>query len=564
MRLRKLLFGTAAFFFTFGLGAAPANAVVDVSSGELQGAASIVVPNSDSFGAIDGYSAFSFQSEESVTGGLAAHYKARLLADPWFDSELPELQLLVYSYSNQDAAESAFNALAGLASFKNGQKTVLASDSHTLFYESNFGGSGVDVFGTVNAEYLSLHKVERNGNLIFQSSVFRTNGEFNQGNLETYASAIEKTDSVETILDASINNMKLALGLLFPPTQAFFSSQSESSSVSLNDSFEIPTHGTIHLNVYVTDASAAVGTILDSSGASTPEEGDLYLYINSAGRLFAGIYAPGFDADCDQEAGWYRLETSSVLYPYEWNAIDLHYGVGGFSVSLNGAVEASCSVSQPRSAKTVYLGDYPGDAISESMIGQVDDVDMEYSLTTSGKYWDDALSEHLFLDLPDTDPDVPIFQYMKEKGVFVGSDGYLSPDENLNRAQMVKVLLKAFNREGNPASLAPFSDVPGDAWYRKYVGEAYAQGMVAGRDDGTFAPSEDINRAEFFTMLYRLKGSKRMSYDGSFLDVPVDSWYSLGAAYAKEHFVYEDLLFRPTGLVTRRKAAQILYSLLNE
>ncbi len=541
-----------------------AEAVVDVTSNELQAAADIILPNADSLGTLKGYSAFHFEKKTSMIGGLSARYKAQFLADPWLDSELPEIQLLMYTYSSQDAAESAFMGLIGLNDFSNGEKTVLSTDSHALYYQSNFGGSGVDLFGTIDAEYRSLHLVEWNGNVVFQASLFRGNGEYNETNLQTFADAIAKTDSVEPILADALDNTKLAMGLLFPPSQSFWSSQSESSSLNLSDSFAIPTHGTVHLNVYVTDPSAAVGTILDSSGLSTPSDGDLYLYINSAGTLFAGIYAPNFDADCTQEAGWYRLETSSALYPYEWNAIDLHYGVGGFSVSLNGMEEASCSVSQPRSVNDLYLGDFPGDSIDESMIGTVDEVAMEYSLTELGEEWDAVLAEHLFLDLPDTDADVPIFQYLKAKGVFLGSDGMLYPDDTLNRAQMVKVVLRAFNRNGDVGTLVPFWDVPIDAWYRKYIAKAYKEEIVTGHDDGTFLPGHEINRAEFLTMLYRLDGSKRLSYEGEYSDVSEDDWYALGAAYAAAHGLYPGAELVPGEVVTRREAAHVLYALMNE
>lgn len=564
MKLLKWVFVFGLVGLAGGVTVQRTSAVVDVSSTELQAAADIVLPNADSLGTLKGYSAFHFENKTSITGGLKARYKALFLEDPWLDTELPEIQLLVYTYADQDAAQATFDGLTGLNSFSSGQRTVLSSDSHSLYYQSNYGGSGVDVFGTVDAEYHSLHLVEWNGNVVFQASLFREDGEYNAPNLQTFSDDIAATNTVKNILSGALDNTKLAMGLLFPPSQSFWTSQSEKSSLDLSDSFAIPTHGTVHLNVYVTDPSAAVGTILDSSGTGTPIDGDLYLYINSAGTLFAGIYAPSFDADCDQEAGWYRLETSSVLYPYEWNAIDLHYGVGGFSVGLNGTEEASCSVSQPRSTSDLYLGDFPGDSMDESMIGTVDDVSMKYSSTELGQKWDEVLAQHLFLDLPDTDPDLPIFQYLKEKGVFLGSDGMLSPEAILNRAQMVKVVLRAFNRSADAGNLVPFYDVPIDAWYRKYIAKAYKEGIVTGHDNGTFLPGHEINRAEFLAMLYRIDGSKRLTYEGSYTDVSTTDWYALGAAYAASKGLYPGTALDPSAVVTRREAAHVLYSLMNE
>jgi hypothetical protein len=561
----KLLKWFLVLSLVAGLSVPSARAVVDVSSNELQAAADILLPNADSLGLLKGYSAFHLEEKSSMTGGLSARYKALLLADPWFDSELPEIQLILYSYSSQEAAKASFESLSNSGDFSNGEKTVLSEDSHSLYYQSNFGGSGVDVLNSIDAEYRALHLLEWNGNILLQASLFRQDGEYNEVNLQAFADAIAKTDEVQTLLTGALDNIKLAMGLLFPPSESYWSSQSEKSSYDLSNTFHIPTHGTIHLKIYVTTPSAAVGTILDSSGLSSPTDGDLYLYINSAGRLFAGIYAPNFDANCTQEAGWYRLETNSSLYPYEWNSIDLHYGVGGFSVALNGEEETSCSVSQPRSSNVLYLGDYPNDSIAESMIGTVGYLSTESSKTDTGQEWDDVLTEHLFLDLEDTDPDLAIFQYLKTKKVFLGSDGMLYPDAILNRAQMVKVVLRAFNRNADAGALAPFWDVPVDAWYRKYIAKAYKEGIVSGHDNGTFLPGHDINRAEFLAMLYRIDGSKRLSYEeGTYADVSEDDWFALGAAYAASKGLYPGALLDPSAFVTRREAAHILYALMNE
>ena len=71
------------------------------------------------------------------------------------------------------------------------------------------------------------------------------------------------------------------------------------------------------------------------------------------------------------ESGWYRITSSETLSPYEWNSVSLHYGVLGFSVSINGRVSASCDVSQGRSSNNLYFGDFPDDTIYESMSGYI-------------------------------------------------------------------------------------------------------------------------------------------------------------------------------------------------
>ncbi|MFA5855670.1 MAG: S-layer homology domain-containing protein [Candidatus Gracilibacteria bacterium] len=554
---------TLAISFTISLLCQTKNvfAVVDTTSGELQDAANLIAPSGENFGTLKGYSAFVLQDKTAITNGLTIKYTVRLSADPWQNSELPELQILIYSYSSQDGAEAAFESLLASHSFKTGAKTLLESTDHYFFFETK-ENYAPDMFATINSEYISYHMVERNGNLIFQSSLYRTDGEFDSLNLQTYALAMSDPNNVKSILSKSIERTKSTLALIFPPTEALISSQSENTSLNLSALYDVPHHGSVDLKVYVGNLTGATGTILDSSGVSTPEEGDVYLYINGNGEILAGMYAPNFDADCSVDAGWYRLSGDDPLIPYEWNDVSIHFGVGGFHLGINGVTVSSCNLSQSFSGRTLYAGDYPLDGVSESMIGYIDNVTTAYSLTDSGEKWDHVLTDQLFLDLPNTDPNLQIFQYLKEEGIFTGSDGMLYPDNVLNRAEMVKIILKAFNRSVDVEYSVPFTDIPEDAWYGKYIAKAYKIGMAMGHSDGTFQPGTNINQAEFFTMLYRLKGSSRMRYDGEFSDVSEDDWFALGAEFAHQNGLMSGIEFLPEQTISRREAAKALYTLL--
>lgn len=52
----------------------------------------------------------------------------------------------------------------------------------------------------------------------------------------------------------------------------------------------------------------------------------------------------------------------------------------------------------------------------------------------------------------------------------------------------------------------PFTDVPGDAWYRNAVVWAWQNGITAGTDPTHFSPYSACTRAETVQMLYRLNG----------------------------------------------------------
>lgn len=556
MRFPQILLAALLIFSSPGI----AFAVIGVTSGELQEARDILWPSGSALGSLDGYSEFKIQESTTLTGGISAEYEARLLDDPWVDNELPQLKVTVYSYNTQDGSHTAFDEILELPSFENGEKTIINSDDHYIYYRTETG-TAVDVLGSINAEYYAYHLIHVNGNLLYQSSIFRPDEGTDLVAAEAYADAIANPSDVYTILYNSLDTMKFAAGILFPPTSTDLSTKSEISSLNLSELYEIPQHGEIQFDLYIGEPEGAVGTILDSSGISDPVEGDLYLYVNHDGRLFAGIYAPLFDSDCPQQAGWYRIESEDSLQAYEWNDVTFHYGVGGLEVLLNGERAAFCHVSQPRSESELYFGDFPNDSIDESMIGYLNDLDIRYSETDSGLIWDQVLTEQLFLDLPNTDEDVTVFQFLKEEGIFLGSDGILYPDVELNRAEMVKVLLKSYDYNSDDESASQFWDVPEDAWYLKYLNKAAEIGMVQGHEDGRFLPGHELNRAEFFTMLLRVSGES-VEYNGDYRDVDEEDWYAEAAGFASEFGLVTGRSFYPSSSVTRREAARALYTLL--
>jgi len=556
MRFPQILLAALLVFGLPGL----AFAVIGVSSGELQVAKDILWPSGTAMGSLDGYSEFKIQESSNLTGGITAEYEARLLDDPWVDNELPQLKITVYSYNTQEGSHTAFDEILELPSFEDGTKTIINADDHYIYYRTETGIS-VDVLGSIDAEYYAYHLIHVNGNLLYQSSIYRPDEGTDIVAAEAYADAIANPSDVYTILYNSLDTMKLASGLLFPPTSTDLSTKSEISSLNLSELYEIPQHGEIQFDIYIGEPEGAVGTILDSSGISDPEEGDLYLYVNHDGRLFAGIYAPLFDSDCPQQAGWYRIESEDSMQAYEWNEVTFHYGVGGLEVLLNGERTAFCHVSQPRSDSELYFGDFPNDSIDESMIGYLNDLDIRYSETDSGLIWDEVLAEQLFLDLPSTDEDVTVFQFLKEEGIFLGSDGMLYPDAKLNRAEMVKVLLKSYDYVSDDESESEFWDVPNDAWYLKYLNKASEIEMVEGHEDGRFLPGHELNRAEFFTMLLRVSEEKA-DYNDDYRDVDDEDWYAEAAGFASENGLVIGQSFYPSSSVTRREAAQALYTLL--
>lgn len=81
-------------------------------------------------------------------------------------------------------------------------------------------------------------------------------------------------------------------------------------------------------------------------------------------------------------------------------------------------------------------------------------------------------------------------------------------------------------RKQKEAFVLPFTDVVAGDWFYNYVQDVYKLGLMTGygevMDDGqtTFGPADDLARAQFAVILYRMEGEPKVQYNGKFPDVP--------------------------------------------
>ncbi|MDD9267146.1 chondroitinase-B domain-containing protein [Paenibacillus sp. GCM10023248] len=90
------------------------------------------------------------------------------------------------------------------------------------------------------------------------------------------------------------------------------------------------------------------------------------------------------------------------------------------------------------------------------------------------------------------------------KGIVNGySDGSFRPDEPMSRLQFAAMLVRALGLKAEPAELdfADRADIP--AWAEGELGAALEAGILQGYEDRSLRPNELINRAEMVTMLIR-------------------------------------------------------------
>lgn len=141
-----------------------------------------------------------------------------------------------------------------------------------------------------------------------------------------------------------------------------------------------------------------------------------------------------------------------------------------------------------------------------------------------------------FSDVPRTDSGYVGITFMNESGVINGyDDGTFKPDNSINRAEVLKIILKGSGIEADEDFSADFPDVQVDQWFAPFVIKAKVMGFVKGNDvDGTFAPARQVNLAEFLKMLLTANAIDVSSFEGNTVapNIPLDAWYANYVNYA--------------------------------
>lgn len=108
-----------------------------------------------------------------------------------------------------------------------------------------------------------------------------------------------------------------------------------------------------------------------------------------------------------------------------------------------------------------------------------------------------GLEASLFTDVDEDAWYAPFVRFAQLKGVVEGEDGKFYPDHSVDRATALKVILELaeFDYIKSRGSI-PFSDVPPDDWYAKYVNFAFRRGFIDGEPGDTFRPGDIVSRAE--------------------------------------------------------------------
>lgn len=107
----------------------------------------------------------------------------------------------------------------------------------------------------------------------------------------------------------------------------------------------------------------------------------------------------------------------------------------------------------------------------------------------------------------------------------------------------------------------PFEDVK-EHWAESSIASLYEKDMVNGTSFDTFSPDENITRAEFIKMAVRVSGLEEKRYDGSISDVSGNDWYADYVETANRAGLLEGLLsdgkLEPEKKITREEMCAVL------
>lgn len=166
------------------------------------------------------------------------------------------------------------------------------------------------------------------------------------------------------------------------------------------------------------------------------------------------------------------------------------------------------------------------------------------------------------------DPDVTgvsdMLDTLNHKAYISGyPDGTFGREDGITRAEVATIVYRLLL--DTDVELATFSDVESGTWYYDAVSTLAGLGILQGYQDGTFRPNNPITRAEFATIVTRFTKAVDVQYTTTFSDVNEDNWFYDAvnlAAYYGWISGYGDGTFKPTNSINRTEAVKIVNGML--
>lgn len=174
-----------------------------------------------------------------------------------------------------------------------------------------------------------------------------------------------------------------------------------------------------------------------------------------------------------------------------------------------------------------------------------------------------------FPDVPTNHPYHTAINYLKDQNIIDGNpDGTFQPQNTLNRAGLTKIAVLSAELPLT-TNLNCFPDVQENDWFAPYVCTAKEFNIVKGYDDGTFQPSNPINRAEAFKIISESQNvpfqqASSEIAKSNYSDYNSDQWYSKYINYLSEqNYLPFKLKIEANKDLQRGEFSEIYYRLLS-
>ncbi len=176
------------------------------------------------------------------------------------------------------------------------------------------------------------------------------------------------------------------------------------------------------------------------------------------------------------------------------------------------------------------------------------------------------ISKASFIDVSNSDQHLTAINYLQASGIIQGyPDGTFQPERAVNRAEFLKLALKTYNIPTDINTPTGFKDTDENAWYAPYLRKAKKEGWIQGYPDGTFKPTQTVNKVEGLKIIGNIASwnlSKSINADQiPFKDISLSDWFTPYVVYGKQQNFLEDFgdYFIPSAGLFRGQVSEILF-----
>jgi len=177
-----------------------------------------------------------------------------------------------------------------------------------------------------------------------------------------------------------------------------------------------------------------------------------------------------------------------------------------------------------------------------------------------------------FNDVSPSHENYQAINYLERTGIIEGyDDNTFRPDQNVVRAEAVKIIFAPLYESFDTVTENPFPDVATDQWFAAFVKKAKDEGVISGDGEtGNFEGARNVNLAEFLKILTLAYKVDLTQYQNPteiiFNDVQdLNQWFIPYLYYAgSTNLVHADTLnnIYPAKDLTRAEVAEITFRLI--